>query len=230
MKNRIAFLIVIFLFIFNSGLNAQQAYKKTGIASFYADKFEGRQTANGEIYYHAKRTAAHNSLPFGSIVKVTNLENNKVVVVRINDRGPFVDNRIIDLSKSVAQDLDFVEKGITKVKIELIASTDDLPDNKPAEKEEPQKKTYFKVNVESVSPSGKGVQIGSYSNDENVFRLADELKKKFNEEIFVELATIKGQKVYRIIIGNYTSDATLNALKNKLKKQYPSCFIVTFKK
>lgn len=230
MKNRIAFLIVIFLFIFINEQYAQKDYKKIGIASFYADKFEGRQTANGEIYYHAKRTAAHNSLPFGSIVKVTNLENNKVVVVRINDRGPFVDNRIIDLSKSVAQDLDFVEKGITKVKIELIASTDDLPDNKPAEKEEPQKKTYFKVNVESVSPSGKGVQIGSYSNDENVFRLADELKKKFNEEIFVELATIKGQKVYRIIIGNYTSDATLNALKNKLKKQYPSCFIVTFKK
>ena len=131
MKNRIVILIGIFLFIFYNGLNAQQAYKKIGIASFYADKFEGRQTANGEIYYHAKRTAAHNSLPFGSIVKVTNLENNKVAVVRINDRGPFVDNRIIDLSKSVARDLDFVNKCITKVKIELIASTDDLTDNKP---------------------------------------------------------------------------------------------------
>jgi rare lipoprotein A len=229
MKNRIAFLIVIFLFMFNNELNAQQDYIKTGIASFYADKFEGRQTANGEIYYHAKRTAAHRSLPFGSIVKVTNLDNNKVAVVRINDRGPFVDNRIIDLSKSVARDLDFINKGITKVRIELIATTDDLPDNKPVEKEELQKKAYYKVNVESVSPSGKGVQIGSYSNDENVFRLADELKKKFKEEIFVELATINGQKVYRIIIGNYTSDATLNALQNKLKKQYPGCFIVTFK-
>lgn len=229
MKNRIVFLTGIFLFLFISGLNAQQAYKKTGIASFYADKFEGRQTANGEIYYHAKKTAAHNSLPFGSIVKVTNLDNNKVAVVRINDRGPFVDNRIIDLSKSVARDLDFVNKGITKVRIELIASTDDLPDNKPAEKSELQKKVYYKVNVESISPSGKGVQVGSYSNDENVFRLAGELKNKFNEEIFVELATIKGQKVYRIIIGNYTSDAKLNALKNRLKKDYPGCFIVTFK-
>jgi rare lipoprotein A len=230
MKNRIAFLIAIFLFLFYNGLNAQQDYKKIGVASFYADKFEGRQTANGEIYYHAKKTAAHNSLPFGSIVKVTNLENNKVAVVRINDRGPFVGNRIIDLSKSVARDLDFVNKGITKVRIELIASTDDLPDNKPTEKEELQKKAYYKVNVDAVSPSGKGVQIGSYSNDENVFRLVDELKKKHNEEIFIELAIIKGQKVYRIIIGNYTSDATLNALKNKLRRQYPSCFIVTFKK
>lgn len=230
MKNRIAFLIVIFLFLFINEQHAQQDYKKTGIASFYADKFEGRQTANGEIYYHAKRTAAHRSLPFGSIVKVTNLDNNKVAVVRINDRGPFIDNRIIDLSKSVARDLDFVNKGITKVEIELIASTDDLPDNKILENKESQEKIYYKLNIDAVSLVGKGVQIGSYSNDENVFRLADELKKKYNEEIFVELATINGQKVYRIIIGNYTSDANLNALKNKLKKQYPGCFIVTFKK
>ncbi len=168
-------------------------------------------------------------MPFGSIVKVTNLENNKHAVVRINDRGPFIDNRIIDLSKSVAQELGFVEKGLAKVKIELIASTDDVPDNKSLEKNKLQNNEYYKINVDVVSPGGKGVQIGSYKDDENVFRLVESLKKKYNEEVFIEVAIIKKQKVYRIILGNYNSDAQLNSLKKKLSKEYPDSFIVTFK-
>ena len=79
---RFKFLVGFFLMIFINELSAQQDYKKTGIASFYADKLEGRQTANGEIYYHAKKTAAHNNLPFGSIVKVTNLENGPLPEIR----------------------------------------------------------------------------------------------------------------------------------------------------
>ena len=212
-----------------SNVNAQKNYTKTGIASFYADKFEGRQTANGEIYYHAKKTAAHRTLPFGSIVKVTNLENNKYTVVRINDRGPFIDNRIIDLSKSVAQELGIVEKGLGKVRIELLASTDDLPGKKSNKKAENQSKVYYKVNVEIINPKGKGVQVGSYNNDENVFRLVEDIKNKYTEEVFVQVATIKKQKVYRIIVGNYNSDEKLKALKKKLSDDYPGCFIVTFK-
>ncbi|MFC2104040.1 septal ring lytic transglycosylase RlpA family protein [Bacteroidota bacterium] len=229
MNKRILFFIYVIFLAFTTGVKAQNSYSKTGIASFYADKFEGRQTANGEIYYHAKRTAAHQTLPFGSIVKVTNLENNKYVVVRINDRGPFVDNRIIDLSKSAAKELDFIGKGLAKVRIELIASTDDLPDNSPMANQK-QTKEYYKVNVDVVSPNGKGVQIGSYKNDENVFRLVEQLKKKYNEQVFIEVATVKKQKVYRIIIGNYNSNDQLEALKQKLSKEFKGCFIVTFKK
>ena len=230
MQNKILLVISCFFIVVITKVNAQNKnYVKTGIASFYADKFEGRPTANGEIYYHAKKTAAHRTLPFGSIVKVTNLENNKYAVVRINDRGLFVDNRIIDLSKSVAQELGIVKKGLAKVKIELIASTDDLPGNKSLAKRKLQNKVYYKVNVDVVSPSGKGVQIGSYKDDENVFRLAERLKKKYNEEVFIEVAAIKKQRVYRIILGNYNSNAQLISLKNKLSKEYPDCFIVTFK-
>lgn len=110
--------------------NFGQAFKQTGIASFYADKFEGRTTANGEKYHHSKLTAAHKTLPFGTILRVKNLENGKEVTVRVNDRGPFVKERIIDLSKSAARELDFVNKGITKVEIVNIGSLDK------------QKKTY----------------------------------------------------------------------------------------
>ena len=90
---------------------------QTGKASFYADKFEGRTTASGEKYRHNKLTAAHKTLPFGTKVKVTNLSNGQSVKVRINDRGPFVQGRIIDLSKKAAKKIDMVNAGVTKVTI-----------------------------------------------------------------------------------------------------------------
>lgn len=95
-------------------------FVEIGFASYYSDKFAGRKTASGEIYNPDDFTAAHPSLPFGVKVKVTNLENGRAVVVRVNDRGPFVQNRIIDLSKSSAQTLGFINKGIVLVKIEIV--------------------------------------------------------------------------------------------------------------
>ncbi|MFY7651100.1 MAG: septal ring lytic transglycosylase RlpA family protein [Chitinophagaceae bacterium] len=91
---------------------------QTGMASFYADKFIGRPTASGEKYDAKKLTAAHKTLPFGTIVQVTNLRNNKTVTVRINDRGPFVAGRIIDLSKAAAEAIDMVKMGVVSVKIQ----------------------------------------------------------------------------------------------------------------
>ncbi len=87
------------------------AQVQTGKASFYADKFEGVSTASGEKYKHNKLTGAHKTLPFGTKVRVTNLENNQSVEVIINDRGPYVEDRIIDLSKAAAEQLGFINKG-----------------------------------------------------------------------------------------------------------------------
>jgi rare lipoprotein A len=89
-----------------------------GKASFYADRFHGRLTANGERFNMYALTAAHKSLPFGSIVKVTNLDNGKEVVVRINDRGPFIKGRVIDLSLEAAKEIDMIRDGVTKVRLE----------------------------------------------------------------------------------------------------------------
>lgn len=91
---------------------------ETGYASFYSDKFDGGKTSNGEAFRQNKLTAAHKKLPFGTMVKVTNLSNNKSVTVRINDRGPFVSGRIIDLSKSAAKQINMISAGVAKVKIE----------------------------------------------------------------------------------------------------------------
>ena len=97
--------------------SADRNCHQTGIASFYADKFNGHQTASGEIFDENKLTAAHKTLPFGTMVKVTNLINNQSVIVRINDRGPFVAGRIIDLSKSAAKKIDLINVGVVKVTI-----------------------------------------------------------------------------------------------------------------
>ncbi len=97
------------------------SYKEKGFASWYGDYFHGKKTANGEIYNMNDFTAAHNTLPLPSIVKVTNLDNSKVVIVRVNDRGPFVGKgRIIDLSRGASQALGFTKKGVTKVEVELL--------------------------------------------------------------------------------------------------------------
>jgi rare lipoprotein A len=109
-----------------SGAMAQ--ITEVGVASFYADKFDGRMTASGETFSQKKMTAAHRTLPFGTVVRVTNLDNNISVDVTVNDRGPFVDKRIIDLSKAAAEKLKFVTKGTASVKVEVIS----LPESNAA--------------------------------------------------------------------------------------------------
>jgi len=91
-----------------------------GKASYYSEKFEGKPTASGELYHGNEMTAAHPTLPFFTRIKVTNLENKRSVIVTVNDRGPFVKGRIVDLSKAAAMKLDFIDKGVAKVELEVV--------------------------------------------------------------------------------------------------------------
>lgn len=95
-------------------------FEEKGKASFYADKHQNKKTASGARYRHELKTAAHKKLPFGTVVKVTNLSNNKSVIVTINDRGPFVKGRIIDLSKSAFSSIGPLSAGLLNVKIEVV--------------------------------------------------------------------------------------------------------------
>ena len=95
-------------------------YSESGIASYYADKHQNLKTASGERYRHDLKTAAHKTLPFGVNVKVTNLENSKSVIVKVNDRGPFVKGRIMDLSKSAFMAISQPNQGLLKVRIEVV--------------------------------------------------------------------------------------------------------------
>jgi rare lipoprotein A len=94
--------------------------QQTGLASYYAHMFHGRPTASGEVYDENKLTAAHRTLPFGTRIRVTNLQNGKAVQLRVTDRGPFVDGRIVDVSWRAANELDFVAAGLVKVRLEVL--------------------------------------------------------------------------------------------------------------
>lgn len=121
-------LSVLALLSFLAGCSSMQTgengnwvgFTESGQASFYGDKHQNKQTASGELYKHKLKTAAHKKLPFGSSVKVTNVDNGKSVIVKINDRGPFVRGRIIDLSKSAFSSIGNTSSGLIDVKIEVI--------------------------------------------------------------------------------------------------------------
>jgi rare lipoprotein A (peptidoglycan hydrolase) len=97
-------------------------FRQRGIASYYAEAFHGRTTANGETFDMNAMTCAHLTLPFGTVLRVTNLDNDRSTTVRVNDRGPYVEGRIIDLSKGAARSLDMIEAGTANVLIEVIGS------------------------------------------------------------------------------------------------------------
>ncbi len=103
------------------------AAAEEGLASWYGGKFHGRRTASGEIFDTGQLTAAHRSLPFGTRVQVTNLENGRSVVVRINDRGPFVEGRVIDLSRAAAARIGITGKGVASVRLEVVEAGRDPP-------------------------------------------------------------------------------------------------------
>lgn len=100
-------------------------YDSVGTASWYGERYHGQRTASGEIFDMSLATAAHPSFPFGTRVRVTNLENGRSIILRINDRGPFVRNRIIDVSKSAAQALGFVRQGTARVGIQIVQRAPD---------------------------------------------------------------------------------------------------------
>lgn len=117
---------------------AKPGYVEEGMASWYGKRFHGRKTANGERFNMNALTAAHRTLPFGTMVKVTNLGNKKTVTVRINDRGPWVKNRIIDLSYAAAKQIGMIEKGCVKVRIETVSKNKAPTPESKAEKTEGQ--------------------------------------------------------------------------------------------
>jgi rare lipoprotein A len=116
--------LFVCLFLFSATLAAADPQLE-GLASWYGGKFHGRLTSSGEVFDTNEMTAAHKSLPFGTMVKVTNLDNGKTATVKINDRGPFVEGRIIDLSRAAADELNMVGQGVARVTLEIVSFATD---------------------------------------------------------------------------------------------------------
>lgn len=221
---------LFFTLLYLSFFTMSVAQVQTGKASFYADKFEGIQTASGEKYRHNKYTGAHKTLPFGTKVRVTNLANDKSVEVTINDRGPWVEGRIIDLSKAAAEELGFLNNGLAEVKLEVI----DPGDGKVKEMGRTidqvmvEEKEFYEFEIARLKPKGFGVQIGTYQELVNLMRLADNLKNSYKKEVTVQVKVINGIKYYGLILGHFNSRPKAEQFREEVKKKFPDVFIVEF--
>lgn len=191
MKLNLLVPMLILLFLQPVLSASEQTPYESGFASWYGGKFQGRKTASGEIFDTNLLTAAHKTLPFGTVVKVTNLENGKTVVVRINDRGPFVEGRIIDLSQAAAEEIGMLGAGVARVNLEIV----------------------FKSTPQYSGPAGTvTVQVGAYKSRENAEKIKAHLKKQgLNPDIQVAPGGI-----HRIVITEIP-ESDLEGLLRKLK-------------
>ena len=194
-------------------------YNKEGIASWYGPKFDKKLTANGEIFDQNYISAAHKTLPLPSIVKVINLENNKELFIRVNDRGPFVNNRIIDLSKEAAIKLNIFNKGTENVQVILIDSGPHLLNIKYLNH---KYLTSYSIKKEKTTVKNKNIssffiQLGAFSNFENAKNFIKKIKNKLviKEDIKI-LKTVKTNQLFKIVVGPFKEDSQLKNVADKL--------------
>jgi len=177
-------------------------YSEEGIASWYGVPYHGRRAANGEIYDMYKLTAAHRTLPFDTVVRVINKKNGKQVEVRITDRGPFVEGRIIDLSLGAARELDIVGMGIAPVRLTLVSS----PGNPEA--------GFFTV------------QVGAFLSKDNAERLRRRMQDRYSFAIIQEYDAPQGL-FYRVRVGKLASEDLAKSFGDQLReKEHVQPFVV----
>lgn len=187
-------------------------YKERGIASWYGKKFHGRRTSNGEVYDMYAMTAAHKKLPIPSYVRVTNLENDRQVVVRVNDRGPFHDNRIIDLSYAAAQRLGFVDTGVAEVEVEIIVPGDEPPPPLRAD----QSAEYQEKRAELDGPQAY-LQVGAFGVKASAEAEAERLAQLTEWPVVIHSRS-ESPVVHRVRIGPLREDEQVRQLREQLRK------------
>jgi len=172
-------------------------YNKTGIASWYGPKFHGKLTANGEIYNQYALTAAHKTLPLPSAVKVTNLKNNKSIMLRINDRGPFVNDRIIDLSSKAADILDLKREGTGLVRVQILREKSLYLEKLAKQGSFPEINDLNETELPNITiPRKVAVKIKDTKNQKTVTKKINYNLKNLNKEykIYIKLASFSSKK------------------------------------
>ena len=191
-------------------------YSEVGMASWYGDDFHAKRTANGEKYDMHTLTAAHRTLPLPSIVKVTNLENGRSLVVRVNDRGPYVKERIIDLSKRAAQLLGYQVKGTTKVKVEIMAEESKaLKAALLNQQYQPSIEKKDTSAVQTANANGYFIQAGSFKDKDLALNFEEKLKKYGKTQIAD--ADVNGNTYYRVRLGPIASQNSAEDLLIKVQ-------------
>ncbi len=187
-------------------LASAEGYAETGISSWYGTKFHGKPTANGEVYNLYAMTAAHKTLPLPSFVRVTYLANGRQVVVRVNDRGPFHDDRIIDLSWAAAQKLGFADTGTARVKLEAISAA-------AAQAPKPASKPVAKTTSGLKQPSW--LQVAALGSAERAQALKVRLESLTGQPVVIA----SDSRLHRVRLGPVKTQAELDALRTLLARQ-----------
>lgn len=186
-------------------------YTETGYASWYGHPYHGRATSSGETYDMRQMTAAHRTLPFGTQVEVKNLENGERTRVRINDRGPFIAGRIIDLSLSAAEEIRLVLPGTALVQVKVLRVNGASP--RPAA-------------IGSAAHSGRfTVQVGTFADRRNAERLRDQLARRYPQFPVNTAITPDGQR-HRVWVGNESDEPSANAIADRLRAEQITAFVV----
>lgn len=189
-------------------------YSERGIASWYGKKFHGRKTSNGETYNMYSMTAAHKTLPMNTSLLVTNQTNGRRIVVRVNDRGPFVQGRIIDLSYRAAQELGMAHAGVANVHVQAIS------------KDKIKVDQYGRANYPDIKQGNFYVQIGAFANKGNAIRLEARFKKLGHKTAIQQHNGEKGL-IYRVhIFAGYTMQKAKLFEKAILNNGYTGSFII----
>jgi len=191
-------------------MNDARGYIEQGIASWYGTKFHGKRTSSGETYDMYAMTAAHKTLPLPTYVEVMNLRNGRRVIVKVNDRGPFHENRIIDLSYTAAKKLDIIRNGTGLVEIRAID-----PVNYAGKRRD---KGYAPVRTVSTGSANQGfyIQVGSFSKLVNAEKLRKKLGVIGEHLVRISQAVVHGDTVYRVRIGPLTNIDTADAIVSQL--------------
>jgi peptidoglycan lytic transglycosylase len=196
-------------------LATHEGYWEEGLASWYGEEWHGRRTSSGEPYDMDAMTAAHKTLPLGVSVKVRNRRTGREAIVRINDRGPFVRDRIIDLSRAAARELGSEEKGIIPVSVVALGYLSRGPGGE--------------VSYAPLSDYGVGtfaVQVASFGRADNARRLASELRG-IHGAAAIQEATVNGTPYYRVQAGRYGSLREADEARGMFAAAgYPGCFVV----
>ena len=185
-------------------MDSGKGYIEKGIASWYGTKFHGRRTSSGETYDMYAMTAAHKSLPLPTYVKVTNLSNDKFIVVKVNDRGPFHENRIIDLSYTAAIKLDIIQKGTGLVEVKAI------------DPEEPKEDNLVKDDKISTQDTSFYIQVGTFSKLESAKILKQKLGSFGDNLIKISNVIVSGNTLFRVRIGPFTDTKLSDSIVSKL--------------
>lgn len=198
-------------------LASSNGYKERGVASWYGKEFHGRPTSSQEPYDMNAMTAAHKSLPLPTYVRVRNLANGRSVVVRVNDRGPFVDNRLIDLSYAAARRLDMIRDGTSLVEITAIGSADTEPSSLRASREPAvAAPTDTSAELEDEGIGRIFVQVGAFGDIDNARRRYDLLEKGGIDSAFVQEDAARSPTLYRVRIGPIAGVDAYDSLVGRL--------------